>query len=456
MLNLSKPIRIHIIGIGGAGMSAIAVVLNSMGHQVSGSDLKDSPAIDRLRSLGVEVFVGHNQNQIGNVDVVAISSAIPQDNVEILAARSKSIPILKRSEVLAAISASKNTIAVAGTHGKTTTSSMLSLILTYANLKPSFIIGGETNEINSGAAWDEGEWLVIEADESDGTFLELKAKLSIVTNIEPDHLEFHGSFEALVKSFEKFMNLANTVVCFGDDPVIREIKSNSNLITFGLSEEVDYKIVALERNRSSCKFELYFKQNSLGQVTIPIPGLHNVLNATAALVMSLQLGIYFSTAAKALSRFTGVARRFELRGQRNGIVFIDDYGHLPGEIKATLSAVSDGQWERVVAVFQPHRYSRTASLWKEFGTCFDQADLIVITDIYSSGEPPRPGVSGKLIAQAVIDHSKHSSRQVSYVPTRPELLSYLRASLSPGDVCITLGAGDITSLADELLADPTW
>ncbi len=456
MLNLSKPIRIHIIGIGGAGMSAIAVVLNSMGHQVSGSDLKDSPAIDRLRSLGVEVFVGHNQNQIGNVDVVAISSAIPQDNVEILAARSKSIPILKRSEVLAAISASKNTIAVAGTHGKTTTSSMLSLILTYANLKPSFIIGGETNEINSGAAWDEGEWLVIEADESDGTFLELKAKLSIVTNIEPDHLEFHGSFEALVKSFEKFMNLANTVVCFGDDPVIREIKSNSNLITFGLSEEVDYKIVALERNRSSCKFELYFKQNPLGQVTIPIPGLHNVLNATAALVMSLQLGIDFSTAAKALSRFTGVARRFELRGQRNGIVFIDDYGHLPGEIKATLSAVSDGQWERVVAVFQPHRYSRTASLWKEFGTCFDQADLIVITDIYSSGEPPRPGVSGKLIAQAVIDHSKHSSRQVSYVPTRPELLSYLRASLSPGDVCITLGAGDITSLADELLADPTW
>lgn len=456
MLNLSKPTRIHIVGIGGAGMSAIAVVLNSMGHEVSGSDLKDSPGMDRLRSLGVKVFVGHNQDQIGQADLVAISSAIPDTNVEILAAHSRSIPVLKRAKVLAAISASKKTIAVAGTHGKTTTSSMLALILSYARLKPSFIIGGEINEIGSGAAWDEGEWLIIEADESDGTFLELGAKLAIVTNIEADHLEFHGSFEALVESFKSFMNLADVVVGFADDPIINSIESTSTLVTFGLSKEADYQIMDLERSRSKCKFKLYFKGSSLGEVDLPIPGLHNAYNACAALVMSLQIGVDFSLAAAALGRFTGVARRFELRGERNGITFVDDYGHLPGEIKAALSAVADGKWDRVVAVFQPHRYSRTATLWKEFGTCFDQADLIVITDVYSSGEPPRPGVSGKLIAQAVLDQSQHQPSQVSYVPTRPELLSYLRATLSPGDICITLGAGDITSLSDDLLVDPTW
>ncbi|HVM01500.1 MAG TPA: UDP-N-acetylmuramate--L-alanine ligase [Acidimicrobiales bacterium] len=450
-LDLGAPRRIHVVGIGGAGMSAIATVLAAMGHRVTGSDLKASAAVERVRSSGIPVTVGHAAANVGDAELVAVSTAVPAANPEVVAARRRGVPVLRRPEVLAAVVATRRGVGVAGTHGKTTTSSMLALVLVEAGLRPSFLIGGQVNEIGTGAVWDDGEWLVVEADESDGTFLELPLEAVVVTSVEPDHLEaYGGSFDAQVGAFARFLDRAPglRVVC-ADDPVAARLAAEAGAVTYGTAEGAAYRMTGVRTGRSGASFSVEHAGEALGTVELPVPGLHNARNACAALVAGLALGAPFPAAAAALGRFGGVARRFQFRGERDGVTFVDDYAHLPGEVRAVLAAARAGGWRRVVCAFQPHRYSRTAAVAADFAGAFADADVVVVTDVYAEGEAPRPGVTGRLVVDAVLDADP--ATRLAYLPHRQDVAPYLRRALRPGDLCLSLGAGDITLLAAELL-----
>jgi UDP-N-acetylmuramate--alanine ligase len=452
-LDLGRPRRVHVVGIGGAGMSAIATVLVTMGHRVSGSDLKESAALTRLRALGVDVRVGHDARNVDGADVLAISTAVAPTNPEVAEARRLGIPVVARAAALAAIAAQRRLVAVAGTHGKTTTSSMLALALVAAGLDPSFVIGGDVNEIGSNAVWGGGEWLVAEADESDGTFLVLEPEVAVVTSVEPDHLEHYGSFDELTGAFRRFLARAATCIVCADDPVAAAV-APAGAVTYGFSQHAGLRITRFSGGRSDVRFELERHGEPVCELTLPVPGEHNALNAAAAFAAAIGIGASPVEVSSALARFAGVARRFEFRGEARGVTFVDDYAHLPGEVAAVLAAARRGGFRRIVCVFQPHRYSRVQSLWREFAGAFAGADLLVVTGIYPAGEAPRPGVSGRLIADAVA--AADPAQRVEYVERHAELVEYLHAHLEPGDCCLTLGAGDLTSLPDELLADPSW
>ena len=448
--DLSTPRRVHLVGAGGAGMGAIATVLHAMGHTVSGSDLKGGPVLERLRVEGMEMHVGHDPAHVGDAELVAISTAIPDQNSEVTAARKRDLPVLRRKDILPAISAQRRTIVVAGTHGKTTTSSMLAMALVEADADPSFIIGGDVNEIGSGAVWAEGDWFVIEGDESDRTFLSLGAEVAVVTNVEPDHLETYNNDPAqLEAAFVEFASAATTRVYCADDAGARALAALVPGVTYGTAEDADYRMVDIERARASVSFRIVHGDIELAQVELPTPGMHNARNACAAIVTTVLIGADADGAARALGRFGGVARRFEFRGVVDGITFVDDYAHLPTEVEAAIQAASDGGWNRVMCVFQPHRYSRTAALWQDFACSFDGADTVVVTDIYSSGETPRPGVTGKLVADAVLDANAWAS--VAWMPRLDDVASWLASRLRPGDLCLTLGAGDLTGLPDQVI-----
>ncbi|HWW53452.1 MAG TPA: UDP-N-acetylmuramate--L-alanine ligase [Acidimicrobiales bacterium] len=456
-IDLSRPLRLHVVGIGGAGMSAIASVLAAMGHQVSGTDLKATAALERLRVSGVTVHVGHDAEHLADAEAITVSTAIPPGNPEVEAASERGLPILSRAEMLAAIAACRRTVAVAGTHGKTTTSSMLALVLVEAGLHPSFIIGGDVNDVGGGAVWDAGEWFVVEADESDGTFLALGADAALVTSVEPDHLEHWGSFELLVEAFERFLAAAGgpRIVC-ADDHWGAVLAERVGAVTYGTSPGADWRVIDVTTERASISFGVEHEGGRAADIRLPVPGLHNARNATAALAMGVALGAPLDAAVRALERFGGVSRRFQFRGEAGGVTCVDDYAHLPTEVAAALRTARDGNWRSVVVAFQPHRYSRTAALWSTFADAFVDADRLVVTEIYSSGEAPRPGVTGKLIVDAVLD--AHPTAAVAWLPGRRSLLDYLLRILRPGDLCLTLGAGDLTSLPDDLLealASPT-
>jgi UDP-N-acetylmuramate--alanine ligase len=448
--DLSRPRRVHVVGAAGAGMGAIASVLHRMGHEVTGSDLKDGPVAERLRAAGITVTIGHDAANLGDAELIAISTAIPERNPEVRAARERGLDVLRRADILPAIAAERRTVAVAGTHGKTTTASMLALVLVEAELRPSFIIGGDVNEIGSGAVWDEGEWFVIEADESDRTFLALGAEVALVTNVEPDHLETYGNDPAELRAaFEEFSGAAEHRVVCADDPGSASLAIGEGSVTYGSAATADYRMVDIERRRSSVAFSLCHRGETLGRIELPTPGLHNARNAAAAAVTGLLLGAPIDAAARALGRFGGVARRFEFRGEANGVVFVDDYAHLPAEVEAAVGAARDGDWNRVVCVFQPHRYSRTEALWRDFADSFDQVDRLVITDVYSAGETPRPGISGKLLVDAVLD--AHPWCDVAYMPRLDDVERWLTSRLHTGDLCLTLGAGDLTAVPDTVI-----
>jgi UDP-N-acetylmuramate--alanine ligase len=443
--------RIHIVGIGGAGMSAIATVLAAMGHQVSGSDLKASTGLERLRAQGVAVFVGHDAAHVGDdVDVVAVSTAVQPHNPEVVAARDRGISVVRRAEVLAAISGARRTVAVAGTHGKTTTTSMVALVLRAAGFDPSFIIGGDVNEIGGGAAWSKGEWFVVEADESDGTFLELPVDVAIVTSVEADHLDHYGTAAAIEDAFGRFLAGASStrIVC-ADDPVAARLGAAAGAVTYGTSADADYRIEELTVERAGTRFVVTKGGAVVAAVELPIPGAHNARNATAALVTAIELGAEVAPVTQALGRFGGVARRFQFRGEAGGVTVVDDYAHNPGKVRAVLEAAHHGGWSRVVCVFQPHLYSRTASQGAELGSALEAADVVVVTDVYGARESPQPGVTGMIVAAAAID--ARPWRRLAYLPQRPDIVPYLGDVLRPGDLCLTLGAGDITSLAEDLL-----
>ncbi len=326
---------------------------------------------------------------------------------------------------------------------------MLALVLVEAGLRPSFIIGGEVNEIGTNAAWDSGELLVVEADESDGTFLHIEPELGIVTSVEPDHIEYYGSFEELKVAFEVFLGQAGSAIVCADDPVAASL-APATATTYGCCEGAKVRIVGVESGRNHLRFELVTSGESLGWFELPVPGLHNARNAAAAVSAALALGVDPDHARRALARFAGVARRFEFRGEFGGVTFVDDYAHLPGEVRVALDAALGGSFGRVVCVFQPHRYSRVATLAPGFADSFEGADLVVVTDVYSAGEMPRPGVSGRLVLDAIL--GAHPDAAAVYVPKREDVVAYLRTNLRPGDLCLTLAAGDLTNLAAEFAA----
>ena len=454
------PQRYHVVGIGGAGMSAIATALVGLGHSVTGSDLKDSPVVERARALGIHVSIGHSPENLGDADALAVSTAIPGTNVELVEAERRGLKVLSRAQILAGICATRSTAAVAGSHGKTTTSSMLALILRHAGWRPSFIIGGDLNEVGSGAVWEDGEWLVVEADESDGTFLHLPCKAAILTSVEPDHLEHWGGVDQLIDGFRRFLAGVEgpKVVCVDDDGAAA-LATELGATTYGTTSGADLLVGEVELDASSARFHARLREGETHTVHLPVPGLHNVMNAAGAMAMAMELGVSGADVVAALARFGGVARRMEFRGMRDGITFIDDYAHLPGEVESAIAAARAGKWSRVIVVFQPHRFSRTAALASSFARAFDDADVAVVTDIYPSGEEPRPGVSGKLVVDAVSAGAGGPTRgarggrqpKIVWLPSRLDVVEWLCRELRAGDLCLTLGAGDLTTLPGEFV-----
>lgn len=448
--SLDVPRTVHVVGIGGPGMSPIAIVLAGMGHRVSGSDLTETATVARLRSLGITVHVGHDAANVpAQADLVAVTTAVGDEHLEVRAARSLGIPVVRRTTLLAAITASRRTVAVAGTHGKTTTTSMLSVVLDAAGLRPSFLVGGEVTQLGTSARWDLGEWFVLEADESDGSGFSVPHEAAIVTNVEPDHLDYHGSVERLHAAFASFLSATDgpTVVC-ADDPVADRLGRGVGAVTYGLATSADMRIVDLSTHRTRSEFDLVRSGSLVGHVVLPFPGVHNATNAAGAITLAVELGVRPSVAIASLAGFGGVGRRFEPRGATAGVTFVDDYAHLPTEVAAAIGAARDGGWDRVVAVFQPHRFSRTEALGAEFANSFTGADLLVLTDVYAAGESPRSGVDGRLVLDAV--RAAHPEQTIVYVADRAALARTVADLLREGDLCLSVGAGDVTDLADEV------
>lgn len=450
-LDLSTPHRLHVVGVGGPGMSAIAIALAEMGHQVSGSDLRDRPVLERVRAAGVDVHVGHHRRHVAGCRAVTASTAVPARNIELDEAAKSGIAVLSRAAMLSSICAQARSLGVAGTHGKTSTTSMLMLILSAAGLRPSFIVGGDVTDMGTGAQWTGGDWLVVEADESDGTHLELPLFGTILTNVEVDHLDFYGTEDAIVAGFDKYLaHIEGPKVLCIDDPVCAGLAVQHGAITYGTSAAAEYRAIDVRADRGSHTFTVVRSGVTLGQIDLPLRGIHNVRNALGALAMACSVGVEFAVAAGALANFGGVARRFDIRGVDGGATLIDDYAHLPTEIGAVLSAArfSGDGWRRVVAVFQPNRFNRMAIMSPAYRDAFVDADLVVLTDIFASGTTPIPGVTGKLVVNAVLD--AHPATRMAWLPRRGDLIEYLARELRDGDVCISMGCGDIASLPDEL------
>jgi UDP-N-acetylmuramate--alanine ligase len=443
--------RVHVIGVGGAAMSAIASILRAMGHHVSGSDLRASAALDRLRGEGVEVFVGHDASQLGDVDLVAASTAITEHNPELAAARARGLRVATRAEVLAAICATRRTAAVSGTHGKTTTTSMLALAASGGGLRPSFLVGGDLHGLGSGVVWEEGSpWFVVEADESDRTFVELPAEVVVVTNVEADHLDRYGDLGAIIDAFDQYVAQATgaRIVC-ADEPNALALAARHGAVTYGTHPDARWRIVDPRPERVGVRFRIEVDGADRGEVVLPVPGLHNARNATAALAAADAMGADLDGAVAALARYAGVARRFQFRGEARGVTVVDDYAHNPGKIAAVLAAAKAGGWRRVVIVFQPQRYTRTATLWREFGPAFGDADVVVLTEVYAANERPIAGVSGRLLVDSTLD--SYPWKRVVWLPQREDVLRWAGAELRDGDLCLLAGAGDITTWADAVL-----
>jgi len=456
-LDLSAPRRIHVVGVGGAGMSSYAAILSEMGHRVSGSDLRDHPRFERLRLVGVECLVPQvAANVPPDADAVVISSAVPRTNVEVRAAEQAGLPVLSRADALAGIVAARRGLGVAGTHGKTTTTSMITLIMRAAGMHPSFLVGSELNEVGTNAGLDVGEWLIVEADESDGTFLRLGLGAAIVTNIDHDHLWFWGDMVRLADAFRRFVDgVDGPVVLCADDPGTRTLaETRPDVVTYGWSDcrsgAAHYRASDYQGARGGCSFVLARGDQRLGEIRLPVLGRHNAQNAAGAAAMTLELGVSFETVQGALEGFGGVARRFQHRGELDGVTIVDDYALLPPEIQATIRAAGEGGWRRIIAVFQPFRYARTEIMWREFADAFVGADQVILTDVCGFHEQPIPGVTGRLLVNAVLD--AHPDQAVAYFPHRAELVDLVPGYARSGDLVLTLGGGDITTLPDELIA----
>jgi UDP-N-acetylmuramate--alanine ligase len=453
-LDLSHPRHVHVTNVGGAGMSAVAALLAQSGHRVSGHDPAPStPFLPMLADLGVEVTTGPGAARLPDgVDAVVVSTATPADDADVAAAHRRGVPVVHRAAALGALCAGRTTVAVAGTHGKTTTSALLTTVLAGAGREPGFVVGAAIDGLGASASWGGAGPLVVEADESDGTFLAIGATAAVVTNVEPDHLENWGGEAALRDGFRRFVAaLPGAAVLCADDEGARSLgDAAAHPVTYGLAPAADYQVREWSAAGTGVRFTLHHGDEQV-EVSVPAaPGIHNVRNAAGALAAAHAVGVPLAEGAAALSGFSGVARRFEVRGRAAGVTVVDSYDHLPTEVAAALAAGAAGPWARVVAVFQPHRYSRTQAMWRDFADAFVDADLLAITGVYAAGEAPRAGVTGKLLVEAVLD--THPWASVAWLPGLDDVLAWLRAVLRPGDLCLTLGAGDLTSLAPRIVA----
>jgi len=462
-----KVKRVHFVGIGGIGMSGIAEVLLNLGYQISGSDLVASEVTRSLERLGATVHRGHSASHLADADVVVTSSAVRADNPEVAAALQRGIPVIPRAEMLAELMRMKQGIAVAGTHGKTTTTSMLATVLGAAGLDPTVVIGGKLAGLGSNARLGQGEILVAEADESDGSFLKLTPTYAVVTNIDPEHLDHYGHFEAVKEAFVDFMNrvpfYGMTAAC-GDHPVVREIlpRVTRRVVTYGESEAAQVRGLEIVGERGGCALTVVSEGRGLGRIHLGMPGRHNAINALATVAIGLELELPFPIIAQALEGFSGVHRRFEVKATKAGVTVVDDYGHHPAEIVATLLAAQEYQEQkgdrfqtrrpRIIAVFQPHRYTRTRDLLGEFTRAFSIPELLVLTEIYAASEDPIPGVSGERLFAAIAAERSPQGLRTWFVAERAEIVERLLPELGPGDLVLTLGAGNIWEVGEELVA----
>jgi UDP-N-acetylmuramate--alanine ligase len=445
--------RIHFVGIGGIGMSGIAEVLLNLGYRVGGSDLSESETTLRLRKAGADIAIGHRKENLRDADVVVTSSAVRPDNSEVAAAQERAIPVIPRAEMLAELMRMKYGVAVAGTHGKTTTTSLIATVLACGGLDPTAVIGGKLNIFGSNAKLGQGELLVAEADESDGSFLKLSPTIAIVTNIDPEHLDHYRSLEEIQTAFLEFINKVPfyglAVLCLDHENVqalIPQVKRR--YVTYGLSTQANYRAGGISFQGVMSSFRAFENDRELGRISIQMPGLHSVYNALATIATARELDLDFGVVQEALGSFSGVQRRFQIKGERSGIMVVDDYGHHPAEIKATLSAAQNGWGRRTVVVFQPHRYTRTRDLLREFFTAFNQADVLFLLDIYPAGEDPIPGVKAENLYEGI---KGHGHKDVTLVSERKEILDHLIPRLKSGDIVITLGAGDVWKIGETLL-----
>jgi UDP-N-acetylmuramate--alanine ligase len=446
--------RIHFVGIGGIGMSGIAEVLLNLGYKVSGSDLRTSEITERLETLGGEIFLGHAREHVVNADVVVISSAVHDDNPEVVEAHERLIPVIPRAEMLAELMRMKYGIAVAGTHGKTTTTSMVATLLSKGGIDPTIVIGGRLNSLGTNARLGQGQFLVAEADESDGSFLLLSPTIAVVTNIDADHLDFYSGIEEIKDTFVEFINkipfYGLAVLCLDNGNVADVLpRVKKRFTSYGLSTQADYRATDVRLSGFTTSFVAHHKGVRLGEITFAMPGAHNVLNALASIAVAMELNIPFDTIRDGFAAFGGVGRRFQMKGGANGIMVVDDYGHHPTEIRATLAAAKAG-WadRRLVVAFQPHRYTRTKELFEEFVKAFHDADVLILTDIYAAGEEPIEGVSAEALAGRI---RRHGQRDVTWIPEREKLYEHLERVLKPGDILLTLGAGNIWQVGETML-----
>ena len=446
--------QIHFVGIGGVGMSGIAEILLTLGYRVTGSDRRRNETVERLEQMGAKVFIGHAASNVEGAHVVVYSSAISRDNVELVTAHNRQIPIIPRAEMLAELMRLKYGIAVAGTHGKTTTTSLVGAVLAEGRYDPTIVVGGRVTNLGSNARLGQGDYLVAEADESDGSFLKLAPTIAVVTTIDAEHLDHYRTLDAIREAFVAFVNkvpfYGSAVLCL-DQPNIQMLlpRLEKRVITYGLESGADLVARRLQLAGMTSRFDVYQRGTLLGDCLLQIPGRHNVLNALAAVAVGLDLEIPFLTIQKALAGFAGVQRRFQIRGTAAGVTVVDDYGHHPAEIRATLAAAKAGFDSRVVTVFQPHRYSRTQHLREEFLTAFNQADVLIVMDIYPAGESPIPGVSAADLADGI---RAHGHRNVTFLGSdRTRLVDYVCEISRPGDLVLTLRAGDVSQLGPDIL-----
>jgi UDP-N-acetylmuramate--alanine ligase len=443
--------RVHMIGIGGAGMRNLARLFLARGVEVSGSDLKDSHGLRELRDLGATVAVGHAEEHLGDPDAVVVSSAIAEHNVELAEARRRGIPIWARAQALAAAASDRRQIAVSGTHGKTTTTAMIAHALERAGLDPTYVIGGDTNESGSGAHAGSGDLFVAEADESDGSFLLGRPAIGVVTNVELDHVDFYaGGLEEIERAFTAFAERCEHVVVCADDPVaLRSVAASGRpYTTYGAAPSADVRIEVVSVGPDRGRAEL-FDGALRHELSLPVDGAHNLSNAAAAVAVAREVGVGAAVAVEALASFIGVHRRFERRGSVRGAEFFDDYGHVPTELSVTVEVARGREPGRLVAVFQPHRYSRTQALWRELGESLIGADVIVVTDIYGAEQDPIPGVTGKLVVEGIARAGGH--RRVVYLPHRNDVVEFLAREVREGDLVVTMGCGDVWMLGDAAL-----
>lgn len=445
--------KIHFVGIGGAGMSALAKILTEKGYEVSGSDVKESVMTGVLRDLGAKIFIGQKAENVHGAEAIVVSTAIREENPEVVEAKKLGLKRLHRSDVNAFLINNCKGIAVAGAHGKTTTTSMLGVSLDYEGAEPSIIIGGEVDYLGSNAKLGKSDYLVSEADESDGTFLKYYPYIGVVTNVENDHMDHYGTMENIIKAFTQFLNQVRedgfAVVCF-DNENIRNIVKNvkTKCISYAIEHEADYQAANIVSSVEGTTFDVLHNGEKLGQVKLHVPGRHNVLNAMATVVVGLQLGLTVEQMAEGLTMFNGAKRRFQTKGKINDVWIVDDYAHHPTEIATTLKAARQTQPKRLICAFQPHRYSRTQLLQKEYGGCFTEADLLILTDVYSAGEDPIPGIDGELLVKEVFEQT---GRQAVYIQDKTKIAGYLQNIVEPGDLIITMGAGDIVKCGEELV-----